>query len=322
MLSLFGCIQLFVTPWTVCSPPGSSVHGFSRQEHWSGLPCPSPRDLPNPGTEPRSPALQADSLPPEPPGKPTIRCSKGEDLCVHGPRGYSCRLMHLAPVAIGGIWSRVPSLLFLCGSRRERELGLRALRPAQKPFYLRTWKWWLRWISLTTVPVILRLHKCLLSAWSFLSKFTFYSLTKLVSFVLQFTYGDEFLPCHFKGIFKGFATLPTDKCNTDETQELKCLLCLAAESSPCPWVILGRKIKTNKIISEKSLGLCALGTSPNFRAVCAWRLRVGGKGSCLVSFQVDWRVSCGEGRNDLGAPPSPSHPFLDFFSKSTSGKRN
>lgn len=89
--------------------------------------------------------------------------------------------------------------------------------------------------------------------------------------------------------------LPTDKCNTDETQELKCLLCLAAESSPCPGVILGRKRKTNKIISEKSLGLRELGTSPKFRAVCAWRLRVGGKGSCLVSFQVVWRVSCGRG---------------------------
>ena len=43
--------------------------GFSRQEHWSGLPFPSPRDLPDPGIEPRAPALQADPLPSEPPGK-------------------------------------------------------------------------------------------------------------------------------------------------------------------------------------------------------------------------------------------------------------
>ena len=42
--------------------------GFSRQEYWRGLPCPPPGDLPNPGTEPRSPALQAGSLPSEPPG--------------------------------------------------------------------------------------------------------------------------------------------------------------------------------------------------------------------------------------------------------------
>ena len=44
--------------------------GFSRQEYWSGLPCPSPGDLPNPGIKPRSSTLQADSLPSEPPGNP------------------------------------------------------------------------------------------------------------------------------------------------------------------------------------------------------------------------------------------------------------
>ena len=44
--------------------------GFSRQEYWSGLPCPLPADLPNPGIEPRSPTLQVDSLPSEPPGMP------------------------------------------------------------------------------------------------------------------------------------------------------------------------------------------------------------------------------------------------------------
>ena len=43
--------------------------GFSRQEYWSGLPCPSPGDLPDPGIKPRSSALQADSLLSEPPGK-------------------------------------------------------------------------------------------------------------------------------------------------------------------------------------------------------------------------------------------------------------
>ena len=53
-----------------CSPPGSSVHGFSRQGHWDGLPIPSPGDLPKPGIEHMSPALQADSLPSDPPGKP------------------------------------------------------------------------------------------------------------------------------------------------------------------------------------------------------------------------------------------------------------
>ena len=49
--------------------------GFSRQEYWSGLPFPSPGDLPNLGIKPRSPALQADSLLSEPPVKPTRKCN-------------------------------------------------------------------------------------------------------------------------------------------------------------------------------------------------------------------------------------------------------
>ena len=53
-----------VTPWTVAHQAPLSM-GFSRQEYWSGLPFPSPGDLPNPGVEPKSPALQADSLPTE-----------------------------------------------------------------------------------------------------------------------------------------------------------------------------------------------------------------------------------------------------------------
>ena len=63
------CIQLFVTPWTVAHQASLSM-GFSRQEYWSGLPFPPPGDIPNPGIKPRSPALQADALPSEPPGKP------------------------------------------------------------------------------------------------------------------------------------------------------------------------------------------------------------------------------------------------------------
>ena len=57
-----------MTPWTVAYQASLSM-GFSRQGYWSGLPFPSPGDLPNPGIEPRSPALQADALPSEPPGK-------------------------------------------------------------------------------------------------------------------------------------------------------------------------------------------------------------------------------------------------------------
>ena len=51
-----------MTPWTVAGQAPLSM-GFSRQEYWSGLPLPFPGDLPNPGIKPRSPALQADSLP-------------------------------------------------------------------------------------------------------------------------------------------------------------------------------------------------------------------------------------------------------------------
>ena len=54
-----------------CSPPGSSVHGIFQARVLSGLPFPSPVDLSNPGIEPGSPALQADALPSEPPGKLT-----------------------------------------------------------------------------------------------------------------------------------------------------------------------------------------------------------------------------------------------------------
>ena len=60
---------LFATPWTVAYQAPPSM-GFSRQEYWSGLPFPSPRDLPNPGIQPRSPEFQADALTSEPPGKP------------------------------------------------------------------------------------------------------------------------------------------------------------------------------------------------------------------------------------------------------------
>ena len=54
-------VQLLVTTWTVAHQAPLSM-GFFRQEHWSGLPCPPPGDLPNLGIKPRSPTLLADSL--------------------------------------------------------------------------------------------------------------------------------------------------------------------------------------------------------------------------------------------------------------------
>ena len=59
-------VRLFGTPWTVAYEAPLSM-GFSRQEYWSGLPFPSPGDLPDPGIEPRTPALWADALLSEPP---------------------------------------------------------------------------------------------------------------------------------------------------------------------------------------------------------------------------------------------------------------
>ena len=62
-------VRLFVTPWTVAYQAPLSM-GFSRQDYWSGLPFPSPGDLPDPGIEPRFPTLQADALLSDPPGEP------------------------------------------------------------------------------------------------------------------------------------------------------------------------------------------------------------------------------------------------------------
>ena len=69
---LLSRVRLFVTLWPVAHQAPLSLE-FSRQEYWSGFPCPPPGDLPNPGIEPmflKSPALQADSLPLPPPGNP------------------------------------------------------------------------------------------------------------------------------------------------------------------------------------------------------------------------------------------------------------
>jgi len=62
-------VQLFVTPWIIARQASLSMK-FSRQESWNGKPFPSPGGLTDPGTEPRSPELLADSLPFEPPVKP------------------------------------------------------------------------------------------------------------------------------------------------------------------------------------------------------------------------------------------------------------
>ena len=73
-------VRLFATPWTIAHQAPPSM-GLSRQEYWSGLPFPSPGDLPDPGIEPRSPALQADALTSEPPGKQVLGKNATEVKC-------------------------------------------------------------------------------------------------------------------------------------------------------------------------------------------------------------------------------------------------
>ena len=68
-----------MTQWSVAYQAPQSM-GFSRQEYWSGLPFPSLGDLPNPGIEPGSPAMQADTLPSEPPEKPIKGLLKISDV--------------------------------------------------------------------------------------------------------------------------------------------------------------------------------------------------------------------------------------------------
>ena len=71
---LIGQLCLSICDPMDCSPPGSPVHGILQQRKLEWLPFPSPEDLPDPGINPRSPALQADSLLCQPPGKPINVC--------------------------------------------------------------------------------------------------------------------------------------------------------------------------------------------------------------------------------------------------------
>ena len=92
VLSCFSRVQLCVTPWTVV-PQAPLSMGFSRQEYWSGLPCPSPEDLPNPGMESASlmsPAWQAGSLPLAPPGSQGPTSVKS---AMQGPVLLVCSLL-------------------------------------------------------------------------------------------------------------------------------------------------------------------------------------------------------------------------------------
>ena len=100
---------------------------FSRQEYWSGLPFPSPRDLPNPGIKPRSPTLQADSLPSEPPGKPAVVCNQLQNSTA-GRDPTSCCLglgwsSGNPPWGTSSCWDLDPGLSRLLEYQHERDTG-------------------------------------------------------------------------------------------------------------------------------------------------------------------------------------------------------
>ena len=99
------------------SPPGSSVHGFPRQEYWSGLPFPSPGDLPDPGIKPRSPVLQAYSLPTEPPGKPNSSKSPGKGSVERRANGSSSGGFSHTP-GLAEIFGLIPHQRICKGSLR------------------------------------------------------------------------------------------------------------------------------------------------------------------------------------------------------------
>ena len=104
-------VRLFATPWTVAYQAPLSM-GFSRQEYWSGVPLPSPGDLPDPGMEPRSPALHADALPSEPPG--TSDVSSQLQFCHLFPAiermGFPCASEGKASLCNAGDPGSIPGL--------------------------------------------------------------------------------------------------------------------------------------------------------------------------------------------------------------------
>ena len=102
-------VRLFVTPWIVAyQAPPSMV--FSRQEYWSGLPFPSPGDLPDPGTKPGSPTLEADALTSEPfTSKTDENINPFKDICLMSLCLFKSQLC----LSITGLWKHTYFLLII-----------------------------------------------------------------------------------------------------------------------------------------------------------------------------------------------------------------
>ena len=103
-MKLLSRVRLFATPWTVAYQAPPSV-GFSRQEYWSGLPFPSPGDLPDPGIELGSPAFQADTLTSDPPGKPKSEDTRGHPDLNRGPLDLQSNALPLSYTPCDINWS-------------------------------------------------------------------------------------------------------------------------------------------------------------------------------------------------------------------------
>ena len=105
--------QAYSTP---CDPMNLCPMGFLRQEYWVGLPCLLQGNLPNPGIEPGSTALQADSLPSEPPGKPLVLID-----VLNSPRiKLPCKLR---VIVFGSLQNRTKSWYLFTGRGRRKKLG-------------------------------------------------------------------------------------------------------------------------------------------------------------------------------------------------------
>ena len=118
-VKLLSCVQLFATPWTAAHQAPPSM-GFSRQEYWSGLPFPSPGDLPNPGIELRSPALQADALTSEPQSLKKMKVLVTQRLTFCDPMDCSSPGSSIHGILQAGIvnWVAIP---FSRGSSQPRD---------------------------------------------------------------------------------------------------------------------------------------------------------------------------------------------------------
>ena len=106
------------------SPPGPLSVGFSGQEYWSGLPCPPPGDLPNPGVEPRSLALQSHFLPPEPPRSSNRRESNDNtcsSLCSIRPE--TKQYGHLRPIPNCRRAGKIISVFYTWRKKSSKQLG-------------------------------------------------------------------------------------------------------------------------------------------------------------------------------------------------------